>query len=89
VPIFLLFGEGDSSNMDITSEAARSRAYRLMAQILKRYLEAGVIKTELIGESPALVTMVETELLKIQREFANDFDARQRPPQPAPQSRRR
>ena len=62
--------------MDITKEEARSRAYRLVGVILQRYLASGVVETELIGESPAIATMVKAELFKLQSELsANNLHA--------------
>ena len=71
--------------MDITQEEARSRAYRLVGVILQRYLASGVVETELIGESPAIATMVKAELFKLQGELsANDLHAKRQQNAPRP-----
>ena len=62
--------------MDIATTAARSRAYKILGLLLERYLTSGVIEIELLGESLTVVTMVKTELLKIQQEIvSSDFDS--------------
>lgn len=62
--------------MNIDSNPARFRAYKILGLLLERYLTSGVIEIELLGEPVAVVAMVKAELLKIQREIAsNNFDS--------------
>lgn len=58
----------------ITGGEARSRAYRIAAFVVRRYIESGMLEVELAREDPAVVAKIKAELLEVRSEILeNDF----------------